>query len=68
MDSFTKEGVPWLLPIPFKFGFPPLRGLRLTTGEAIESFVVFPGLIAFDIWVGVAGYSQLLGLIHHVGR
>ena len=23
MDSFTQEGVPWLFPIPFRFGFPP---------------------------------------------
>lgn len=42
MDSFTKEGVPWLLPIPIKFGFPPLRRLRITTGKAVENFIVFP--------------------------
>jgi inner membrane protein len=28
MDSFTKEGVPWLLPIPIKFGVPPLKRLQ----------------------------------------
>src|SRR5207302_459655 len=33
MDSFTKEGVPWLLPIPIKFGLPPLRRLRITAGK-----------------------------------
>src|SRR5580704_1270200 len=36
MDTFTKEGVPWLLPLPFKFGFPPLKAWRITTGKAIE--------------------------------
>lgn len=45
MDSFTKEGVPWLLPIPVKFGFPPLRRLRITTGKAVENFVVLPLLL-----------------------
>src|SRR6266480_1366317 len=32
MDTFTKEGVPWLLPLPFKFGIPPVKDLRVTTG------------------------------------
>src|ERR1700759_4904064 len=50
MDSFTKEGVPWLLPVPFKFGFPPLKKFRITTGHFAETLVVFPGLIALDIW------------------
>lgn len=45
MDSFTKEGVPWLLPIPIKFGFPPLRKFRMTTGKWIEKYIVFPLLL-----------------------
>src|ERR1039458_6513093 len=36
MDTFTKEGVPWLLPIPIKFGIPPIKSLRITTGKGIE--------------------------------
>jgi inner membrane protein len=48
MDTFTKEGVPWLLPIPVKFGVPPLKSLRLTTGKALETFAVFPGLLLFN--------------------
>lgn len=45
MDSFTKEGVPWLLPVPVKFGMPPIRRLRITTGRKIETFLIFPLLI-----------------------
>lgn len=48
MDSFTKEGVPWLLPIPLKLGFPPLRALRLTTGKWVEASIIFPGLIILN--------------------
>jgi membrane-bound metal-dependent hydrolase YbcI (DUF457 family) len=47
MDSFTKEGVPWLLPIPIKFGFPPLKRLRVTTGKLGEA-VFFLVILAFD--------------------
>lgn len=64
MDSFTKEGVPWLLPIPIKFGFPPLKRLRLTTGKNLENFVIFPGLLALDIWLCASNYSYLLAFIH----
>lgn len=68
MDSFTKEGVPWLLPIPFKFGFPPLRALRITTGKAGEMLLVLPVLIGIDIWLVMSHYVQLTGLLHHVMR
>lgn len=68
MDTLTKEGVPWLLPLPLKFGLPPLRQLRLTTGHAVESFVVFPGLILIDIWWGSLHYAELLTLSHQLVR
>ena len=64
MDSFTKEGVPWLLPIPVKFGFPPLRSLRLTTGKVIESAVIFPGLILLNIYLCSLYYPQIVRFIH----
>jgi len=64
MDSFTKEGVPWLLPIPIKFGFPPLRRLRITTGKLGETWLVFPGLLAFNFLFYYAHYQQLLDILH----
>lgn len=64
MDSFTKEGVPWLLPIPIKFGFPPLRRLRITTGKLMENFVVLPLLVVALIVLCSAHYTELLDMFH----
>ncbi len=66
MDTVTKEGVPWLLPIPVKFGFPPLKRLRITTGKWVETCVVLPALLAFDLWLCWEHYDTLLMLLHHV--
>lgn len=63
MDSFTKEGVPWLLPIPVKFGLPPAKTLRIATGHWAESLVVFPGLLALDIWLCASHYHALVELV-----
>jgi len=63
MDSFTKEGVPWLLPIPIKFGFPPLRRLRITTGKGIEKFIIFPLLIVVVVGLCTTYYPDLIDLI-----
>lgn len=64
MDTLTKEGVPWLLPLPFKFGIPPLKRLRVTTGKWEEMFVILPALVAIDIWLFSHYYDQLLAFIH----
>jgi inner membrane protein len=64
MDSITKEGVPWLLPIPIKFGFPPIRSLRLTTGKLGEG-IVFVGLLLFVLFFCGLNYSYILHYIHH---
>ncbi|MEP7204617.1 MAG: metal-dependent hydrolase [Candidatus Saccharibacteria bacterium] len=62
MDSFTKEGVPWLLPIPWKIGLPPTKSLRLTAGKSVETLVVFPSLIIIVVWLCASHYSYLLEL------
>lgn len=64
MDTFTKEGVPWLLPIPVKFGIPPVKDLRITTGKKVET-LLFLALLGFDIWYTSAHYAHLLTLLHH---
>lgn len=64
MDSFTKEGVPWLLPIPIKFGFPPVRRLRITTGKVVEKFIILPVLIIILVALVTLYYPQLLDLLH----
>ena len=64
MDSFTKEGVPWLLPIPIKFGFPPLRRWRITTGKAMETWFIFPLLLVFNAWFISHHYQEIIYLLH----
>ena len=65
MDTFTKEGVPWLLPIPVKFGIPPLKHFRVTTGKWAEHLVVLPALLAVDVILVTSHYDLLLAYIHH---
>lgn len=64
MDTLTKEGVPWLLPIPVKFGFPPLKAFRITTGKGVENFIVFP-LLALALFAVIAmHYGVFFDLLH----
>ena len=65
MDTFTKEGVPWLLPIPVKLGLPPIKAWRITTGERVEKWVLFPALLVFNAWFYAHNYQQILNVIHH---
>lgn len=64
MDTFTKEGVPWLLPIPVKFGIPPVKSWRITTGKKLELLVILPGLIALNIWFWAQHYDYFVNFIH----
>jgi inner membrane protein len=64
MDTFTKEGVPWLLPLPYKFGLPPVKDLRITTGKFVENLIIFPGLLAFDVWLIAHHYHAFHAFIH----
>lgn len=66
MDSFTKEGVPWLLPVPIKFGLPPIRRLRITTGKWIEKYAVLPALVLFNIWYIAAHYVEIRTILHNL--
>lgn len=65
MDTFTREGVPWLLPIPIKFGIPPVRAYRVETGEFVEKFVIFPLLLIMNGYLYYLNYDKILILIHH---
>jgi len=62
MDSFTREGVPWLLPVPVKFGLPPFKLFRLQTGGILEKFILFPGLVIFNGYLYFSNYSKFLDL------
>ncbi len=66
MDLFTKEGVPLLFPLSFKFGIPPLSMLRVTTGKLVEKFLVLPALLLFDANLYYHHYRLFLSLFHSV--
>jgi len=65
MDTFTKEGVPWLLPIPVKFGIPPIKDFRVLTGGFIERFIIFPVLIILTIYIFFYYQKTLLDFLHN---
>ncbi|MBI4096947.1 MAG: hypothetical protein HY428_00835 [Candidatus Levybacteria bacterium] len=68
MDTFTQEGVPWLFPIPFRFGIPPLKFLRIKTGGIVEKSFVFPGLLLINVYLVYANYGRLLDFVKHYIR
>lgn len=65
MDTFTEEGVPWLFPIPFRFGFPPLRIFRPKTGGVVEKSFVFPMLLIINIYLFYNSYHKVLDFLKH---
>lgn len=62
-DTFTKDGVPWLLPIPVKLGIPPLKALRFKTKSFIEQGIVFPGLILFNMWIFYTYHESIIDFL-----
>lgn len=60
MDSFTHSGVPWLFPLPIKFGIPPFRALRFHTGSFIEKGLVFPGLILLNMYIFYTYHKEII--------
>ena len=68
MDTLTKEGVPWLLPIPVKFGIPPLKRFRITTGKWTENFVTLPILLLIIGILSATHYTELWLFLHHIVR
>lgn len=65
MDTFTKEGVPWLFPIPYRFGFPPFKALRITTGKLVETSFIFPALLVFNAYLIYNNYGKFLDFFRH---
>lgn len=63
MDSFTKEGVPWLFPIPIRIGFPPHKLFRIKTGGIVEKAVVFPGLLVTNGYLFYTNYFLFLSFV-----
>lgn len=68
MDLFTKEGLPLLWPLSWKFGVPPIKLLRIETGKLVEKLVVFPGLFLFTAYLIYLHQTKLLDFVHHTLR
>lgn len=64
-DTFTTEGVPWLFPIPFRFGIPPLKVFRFKTGGVVEKSFVFPMLIIINGYLIYMNYGKFLDFFRH---
>ena len=49
-DSLTVEGVPLFFPLKLNIGIPPIKKLRIQTGNWIEKFIVFPAICLYLVW------------------
>lgn len=56
-DALTEEGIPIFFPIRFTFGLPPVKSIRIKTGGWFESFVVYPAVWVYLVWL-VYTYEQ----------
>ncbi len=65
MDTLTRDGVPWLFPIPVRFGIPPLKALRLKTGGMMEKTIIFPGLMILTGYMYYVNYGRFLDILKH---
>lgn len=62
-DAITKEGIPIFFPLKIKIGFPPVEGLRITTGKFIENIIILPGVAAYIFWFIGRYQQQVFSLI-----
>lgn len=63
IDTLTKDGVPWLFPIPIRFGIPPLKALRVKTGGLFEKSLIFPGLLFINGMIIYQHYETYLNFL-----
>lgn len=66
MDTFTKEGIAWFFPIPWRIGIPPLSFLRVKTGGWIEKVIVFPGLVFLNGYLIYSYYPKYLDFLRNL--
>lgn len=65
MDTLTRDGVPWLFPIPVKLGIPPFRAMRMKTGGMAEKSIIFPLLMIITAYVYYSHYGRFLDILKH---
>jgi len=65
MDTITREGVPWILPLPWRIGIPPTKEFRVQTGGFVENFIIFPGLLLVNGYMIYIHYGAILNFLRH---
>ncbi len=63
IDLLNREGVPLLFPLPWMFGFPPFRKLRIPTGGLVEKTLVYPSLLLLNGYLVSVHYQFYIGYI-----
>lgn len=66
IDTITREGVPWLFPIPIHFGIPPFRAFRIKTGGLVEKSFIFPALLIINAYLYYSHYTKILSFLKHL--
>lgn len=65
LDTLTRDGVPWLFPLPIRIGIPPIKQFRMKTGGFAEKSIVFPLLMVFTAYVYYANYAHFLNIFKY---
>lgn len=65
VDMFTRDGIPLFFPLPWKFGIPPVRALRLKTGGIFEKSLIFPGLLLINTFLIYTNYDKYLEFLRY---
>jgi inner membrane protein len=62
-DMLTKDGLPLLFPLKFRFGIPPIEAFRITTGKWIENLIVLPGTAIYIFWFIGRYQEQIMSIL-----
>lgn len=65
-DALTEEGVPLLFPLKMAFGIPPVKKIRIKTGQWFESFILYPAIWIYLAWFIRTKESILLAIIRSI--
>ncbi len=65
-DIFTKDGLPLLFPIQWKFGIPPWPSLRVRAGTWVEFYLVLPAVGIYLLWFIWTHQTELLLILGRI--
>jgi inner membrane protein len=65
-DSLTEEGIPLLFPLRIAFGIPPIKRVRIKTGQWFENLVIFPGVWVLLFVFVQKNYSSFINILKMV--